>query len=416
MTKKEFDWEHGVTLDEHSRRKHRIIKSYLRKYLITRCQLPQLEKFRLAIVDGFSGGGRYEDGSPGSPVIVLDTLRETLREINISRNSRGMKNVEIECIVIFNDVNNTAIKQLKETTNPIIASINDEDSHLHIEVEHSCRDFNECYSYIKHKILNYRFHNVFFNLDQGGYKDVDHRIVGDIMQTWRSAEVMLTFMIQSFLAYLSLDPEKTHANLQDPELMQEIYQIRGGEKTLITKKEWLGKVEKFVFDHLKLCAPFVSPFSINNPDGWRYWLIHFANSYRARQVYNDVLHDNNSLQAHFGRSGLRMLAYDPRDEAHLYLFGHNSREVAKEELYEDIPKLILSHGDTLQVSQFYSAAYNETPAHSDDINEMIMANPDIEVITETGGRRRAANTIRPDDTLKIKEQKTFPLFIGRNQK
>ena len=80
---------------------------------------------------------------------------------------------------------------------------------------------------------------------------------------------------------------------------------------LLSGKEWLGAAGRIVFDRFRQCAPFVTPFAIHNPKGWRYRLIHLAASYRARQVYNDVLHDNSSQQAHFGRAGLRMLSYDP---------------------------------------------------------------------------------------------------------
>lgn len=79
---------------------------------------------------------------------------------------------------------------------------------------------------------------------------------------------------------------------------------------LMSHGEWLGTAEKIVFDAFCHCAPYVSPFSINNPGGWRYWLIHFANFYRAREVYYNILHKNASLQAHFGRSGLHMLSHD----------------------------------------------------------------------------------------------------------
>ena len=64
---------------------------------------------------------------------------------------------------------------------------------------------------------------------------------------------------------------------------------------MMTRNEWLGTAERTVFDAFRLCAPYVSPFSINNPDGWRYWLIHFANTYRARQVYNNILHGNAEM-------------------------------------------------------------------------------------------------------------------------
>ena len=116
-----------------------------------------------------------------------------------------------------------------------------------------------------------------------------------------------------------------------------------------------------------------------------YWLIHFANFYRARQVYNNILHQNSSAQAHFGRSGLNMLAYDPTHEAGtLYLFDQSGRESAKGQLLEDIPRLISESGDVIGVWGFYESIYNAILAHTDDVHTAII-NLDIEVITPAGG-------------------------------
>jgi hypothetical protein len=176
----------------------------------------------------------------------------------------------------------------------------------------------------------------------------------------------------------------------------------------MSRNSWLGAAEKLVFEAFKGGAPFVSPFSINNPDGWRYWLIHFANSYRARQVYNNVLHDNASSQAHFGRSGLNMLAYDPEHEnGSLYLFDVSGREAAKRQLLDDIPRLVTDLGDAVGVEAFYEEIYNATPAHADDVHTAIIENPDLEVITSMGGVRRKANTITVGDTIRMKMQKSF---------
>lgn len=88
MVKKEYNWQGGAQLGEHSKIKHRILKDYIREYLLTRCQRPVQERFRLAIVDGFSGGGRYDCGSVGSPLLFIETLRDTHRELSISRKIR----------------------------------------------------------------------------------------------------------------------------------------------------------------------------------------------------------------------------------------------------------------------------------------------------------------------------------------
>lgn len=122
----------------------------------------------------------------------------------------------------------------------------------------------------------------------------------------------------------------------------------------MNKGAWLGAAERLVFGAFQSCAQYVSPFSINNPNGWRYWLIHFANAYRARQEYNDILHRNSTAQAHFGRSGLHMLSYDPAHaSATLYLFDVSGRKEAQEQLSDDIPRLVMEFGDAISVGTLY---------------------------------------------------------------
>ena len=403
--KKEYDWEGGAVLEDHTKKKHRILREYFRQYLITRCQLPQQEKFRLAIVDGFSGAGLYKCGSFGSPLIFIETLINTTNEININRASNGMKPILIECLLICNDQEEQTIKHLKENITPMLVNAKESSEYLYIHTEYHNGNFETEYQLIKERLKQARCSNVLFNLDQCGYSHVTATILRDIISSWNKAEILLTFMIDSMLAYLS--PTKGTNNVPlEPEMKQRIDDLLS-DMGNSTKKKWLGGAEKIAFEHLKDCATYVSPFSINNPNGWRYWLMHFSNNYRARQVYNDILHKYGASQAHYGRAGLNMLAYDPKDDYQLYLFDTDSRKLTKEALYDDIPRFVSESGDTLMVSEFYATAYSETPAHSDDIHEMIIENPDLEVITEQGGKRRQANTISASDTLKLKSQRSL---------
>ncbi len=409
MTIKNFDWVNGATLDEHTKKKHKIVREYLRQYLITRCQLPQQEKFKLIVVDGFSGAGLYTCGSDGSPLIFTEVLKNTLEKINIRRAVEGLRKIQIECLLILNDSDKSAIELLRQNIAPLLGGIKENNPDIIVEVKYFSQKFNEVYPQIKALVKSLKCRNVLFNLDQYGYSEVDTEVINDIALSWNSAEIFFTLSIGTILTYISPDPNKNKVPLE-PKISKEVYRIlESGEP--IKKTNWLGEVEKIVFANLKECAPFVSPFSINNPDGWRYWLMHFANSYRARQVYNDILHANSLVQAHFGRSGLHMLSYDPQHEGTLYLFDENSRESAKAELYDDIPKLVAESGDAMVMEDFYRAAYSETPAHSDDMHETMIESPDITVITETGGERRKASTIKLTDTLKLKSQKSmFSMF------
>lgn len=410
MVQKSYDWVGGAALDEHSRRKHKILAEYFHRYLTVRCQLPQQTRFRLALVDGFAGGGRYRCGSPGSPLLFIEGLAKAHRALNVQRAANGFAKLEIECLFVFNDYSREAIETLKANVAPVLAALREQADGLHIRVEYQNETFENVYPIIKQAIVR-RNSNVIFNLDQCGHSHVEQATLRDIMRSFVSAEVFYTFVVDSLLAFLrKSDPEALAAQLVhvgiDPAELASFDQ-------LMTRTEWLGAAERLVFDAFGTCGTFVSPFSINNPAGWRYWLIHFASSYRARQVYNNVLHDNASMQAHFGRSGLNMLSYDPRHETgSLYLFDPNGRADAVGQLMSDIPRLISKAGDAMSVSDFYESIYNTTPAHSEDINKAIIGNPDIEVVTPAGGERRSATTIRVDDVLRLKRQSTFFPMLG----
>lgn len=403
MVKKNIDWEGGAELEDHTKKKHAILQKYFRQYLITRCQLPQQEKFRISIVDGFSGSGLYKCGSYGSPLIFVDVLINTTKEINSHRINQGMRPIQIECLLLLNDADKSAMAQLRENIVPLLVQAKDNTQKLHIQPEYLSDKFEVIYPQIKKRLISAKCSNVLFNLDQCGYSLVSTDIIRDIFCSWRSVEVLLTFMIKSLLTYLS--PVKGEEKVPlEPEVKEKIDALLADGDNLLGKRQWLGEAEKIAYSHLKDCATYVSPFSINNPNGWCYWLMHFANSYRARQVFNDILHQDETTQAHYGRSGLKMLSYDPIDEGQLYLFNGDSRESAKNDLYDDIPRFVAESGDILVMQDFYAAAYSETPAHSDDIHEMIIENPDLEVITESGGSRRQPNTIKASDTLKLKSQ------------
>ncbi|MCR6736149.1 MAG: three-Cys-motif partner protein TcmP [Afipia sp.] len=417
MSKKPYLWVTGAVLEEHSRRKHKVIAEYVARYLAVRCQLPQQSRFRLAIVDGFAGGGRYKCGSPGSPLIFINELRVATEQFNIKRQAEGMSPLDIECLLILNDFDKETVELLRTNAAPLIAGIKESVPKLHLRIEYRNQKFDELYPEVKQLLERGGYHNVLFNLDQCGTGSVEINTISDIVASFTSVEIFYTFGIQTLLTFLHQTDRAALARQLAPFGVSpdDLSQLDG----LMTKDAWLGAAERLVFESFRRCANYVSPFSIHNPDGWRYWLIHFANSVRARQEYNNILHQNSSAQAHFGRSGLHMLSYDPSEaDSMLYVFDEAGRAEAKKQLHDDIPRLITNYGDALLVGDFYASIYNATPAHMLDINSAIIENPDLEVITEQGGgERRKANTIRTSDILRLKQQRSFfPIFFDDQSK
>lgn len=411
MTKKSYDWEKGAELGEHSKRKLKILREYFFRYLTVKCGNPLQSSFRLAVVDGFSGAGRYKTGVSGSPLIFIEELQKAYQNINVRRAVQRLKPITFDCILFFNDVDASAIELLKINLAPVIIDIKEKNSGLNIKIRYSNCIFEQRYRYIKEEIKKLKVQNVIFNLDQYGYTHVTKEIIIDIMNCFKSVEILFTFMIGGFLQYASpSDIPKIQKNLDRIGIS---YEDLNAIRDIIDKKEWLGAAEKLIFDVFKECSTFFTPFSINHKDGYKYWLMHFANNYRARQEYNNVLHNNALHQAHFGRSGLNMLSYNSEDEGMLYLFDEEDRKVARGQLYDDIPNYINQNGGATQLREFYTKIFNNTPAHSDDIHKAIIENPDIEVITKAGGLRQKYNTIRADDYIRLKEQKSFFYFFTR---
>lgn len=409
MTTKDYDWPGGAVLLEHSKRKLEILRQYFARYLTVKCGLPKQSKFRLAIVDGFAGGGRYEGGTSGSPLVFIEELQRAADALNLQRAAQGASPLDIECLLILNDADRDARRILEENVQPLQAAIRDTSPRLKLEVVYFQQAFEEVYPEIKARIKSARISSVLFNLDPCGHSHVHRSTLVDILGSFKSIEIFYTLMIDTLLTFLNkgdtseLNKQLSHVDLSIEQL--------GRLDEVMSRKEWLGTAERIVFDAYQRCASFVSPFSINNPEGWRYWLLHFSGMYRARQVYNNILHDNGNQQAHFGRSGLEMLSYDPRDDNRLYLFEKDDRRRALDQLVDDIPRLVSQSGDAMTVLDFYAAIYNGTPAHSDDIHQALIDSPDLEIITPAGGERRSANTIGVDDVIKVKSQTSFfPTF------
>ena len=88
MAEKRYDWLDGATLEEHSRRKHKILREYF--ISLPRRSLPWPHN---AVPPGcrgmgFAGGGRYKCGTPGSPIIFVEAS-EGLHAVNLQRISAG---------------------------------------------------------------------------------------------------------------------------------------------------------------------------------------------------------------------------------------------------------------------------------------------------------------------------------------
>lgn len=408
MVLQHYDWENPPKLDDHSKCKHNIIRDYFSDYLKTRCQSFQQRKFKLAVVDGFSGGGIYYGGEQGSPIIFLDTINKTILEINKTREEGKKPPITIECHFVFNDSDRSAINLLEKTLTPFKEKI-DNQKYLKCSIEIINKDFKISYYEIKNSLKLKKIKNVLFLIDQYGYKDAPVFLIEDIITSFQKAEVFYNLSIQSFFTFLNKDAiaAKEKIDRLFPNYDNNIFKELKG-KDFLSKREHAYIMERLVFSGLSGYAAYVSPFAIENPDGWKYWFLHFSNNLRARHVYTSTLYKNSNNQLHLGQKGLYMLRYNPEDDLNPFLFRDDQRDQCLNALLHDIPEFLSKiPKQSLTLEEFYTLISNKTPAHNDDIEKAILISNDISITTKKGGERRSINNFKPSDKIYLKPQMKF---------
>lgn len=276
----------------------------------------------------------------------------------------------------------------------------------------SCDTFTTFYARVRQDLLSLRISNILVNLDQCGNILVPVPIIKDIMSSFRSGEVLLTFLIQPFLTYLPHHDDKRLRRIfqslgLDPDKAEELAWTQDG--VYLSYDERVGRAEMLVYSEFTERATYVSPFAIYNPVGWKYWSVHFSNISRAREVYNSVLHENSSHLAHFGRSGLQMWCSDLATDGALYLFDDRAREKSRILLTDDIPREVERMGGATDIRQFLEQSYRNSVAHREDLLESASGNPDLQIMTRNGNPRRSIKNIRFDDKLVLRPQRSFYL-------
>jgi len=409
---KVYKWAEGVPLEDHTAKKLSVLRSYFRSYLRVRCT-PINRKFKISIVDGFAGGGIYECGTSGSPLVFLEELAAFSDETKIWRKENNVPELEgIDCLFVVNETDPKAIA----TLNPLLdhwEALNKANGRkLNVSILRKQGPFINVYPEVRSLLLDYRFSNVLFNIDPCGYTQVNLPIIQDILASFKSAEVFFTFMIGSLFNYSSwMNPERTNRlMLKFCGTQEQFFRDESFRK----KAEWLGAVEKIVYHEFIRTARFASPFAVNQNGntGYNYWLMHFANSHRAREVYNDILYKNTGVQAHRGKSGLKMLGYTSSDSrVRTFDWGADLRSENLISLRDDLPRAISEFGDAVAIQTLKASIYNETTSHSDDIKSVLIDHTDIEVLTKSGGKRRSPGSISDDDIVRLNDQRQlFPIL------
>ena len=420
MATSHYDWEHGpAEIQQHTIAKHNILRSYLAAYFSTLVSSPNQDVLRLTLVDGFSGGGLYVHGDTkaltlGSPFIFLEATKEA--EFLINKDRR--KPVRLEVDYFFVEADHNAYAHLEDTLRDRGFG-----SRIGLDIQLRNKAFHEVAgeitAFIKKK--SPRNGRSIFALDQYGYKDVPTTLIRNIFAALPSAEVILTFGVDSLINYAS-DKAPTRKLLDRIGLGD----ITSGQSIDVLKqsdRQWRLAIQANLYRALvEQCgAKHFTPFFIRNNKGHGdYWLIHLSQHHRARDVMTEVHWNNSNHFIHYGGPGLemfQMVGYDPNRDSSFkgqselgFEFDDIARNASIDALVEQIPRHVYANEGGISFGELFATTCNGTPASGEIYRSAIKILLDhraLKVIAVDGGQRHSAQRIHDKDQIRPPNQQVL---------
>lgn len=414
-----YDWIWGhppPLLKRHSEVKHALLRNYLVEYFLTLVSMPHQDRIRLTIVDGFCGGGLYvnEAGQevPGSPLVILESIREAEALINTRQERRKPLHIDVELICI-DDCPHTLdyLRRLlcERNYGDAIAS-----ERIRL-VEGQFAD--HCSSAIQRAHDRSRISGrALFILDQYGYSAVPMHCLRDIFSRLKHAEVVLTFYIDALISYLN---EKNLA------AFEHTTGIRGGMTAaeiddLKKSPRWRVHLQSSLYQSLtgQCSAQFYTPFFVRPERGHGdFWLLHLSQHWKARDVMATTHWAHHNHFAHYGRAGFHMFStgyiskFDDEDKLQAgFDFSEVAALVSRDAMLEQIPAMLFEVSEGMTFEQFFLKLINTTPATRNMVESAILAlnqGGEIQVVDEGGEVSRARVRLKPDHVLRLPRQTSF---------
>lgn len=411
-----YDWTSGAPprLDEHSAAKHRVLRRYVENYIQILCQDPHRDRMRLIVVDGFCGGGVYQDEAgvlqPGSPLILREALQCGRARLHTRRTEMGMRRpFDFEARLYLNDIDPNAIAMLREQlrTEP--------DTGWAPNTQIRNLPFDQL---ARQLIAEYQGRRgsprILFVLDQYGLSDATLPVMRELFAAFPKAEIVLTFAIDTLVNFASENMleryEKMLAKMGFDEVVsaQRLTKLKAeddGAKHLIQTV-----ILREVFPQTG--AAFATPFFIIPKQSRRgYWLVHLANSLRANDEMKSLHWQERNHFMHFGAEGLNILAFDPlrlESSQTTFDFGDYARERTLSALNEDLLRRIHdSHAQGITVASLLQSVANETPATGAMIRQTLFEldrDRQLDVRSGTGRSRKSVERLQADDEVHPRRQ------------
>lgn len=397
-----FKWNKGPPqLDDHSEAKLIILSDYIQEYLSIVCQQRTIDKYNITLIDGFAGGGVYQDNKQGSPFTMMDAINKASVNINKGRG----KPISINPYYFFIEKDKNAFESLRNSMHNV--------DQTNIEVKQG--DFNhhidEVIAHIKNRNPRGGGGAIFF-LDQKGYSDVGMDVLKKIRQELPKAEVIINIGISWLVDFI--DDTKNFQSVISNMKLDKFIDLKDINKIKSEEVDSRYIIEAKLSTAIKkaACFPYFRPFFIEPENNHRgYWLLHLAPHYRAHNAMSEVIWRHGNSMRHYGGSGTRIfdLSYKGGHVDIPDLFGDTFNSNAKVQhfkgLSEDLPRIIWQ-SDSIHVEELIQKTCNQTAATKEMYLEslrQISEQQEIIIIGKSGGAKRGGKIGMSDIVLPNKQ-------------
>lgn len=416
----EFLWQPGdppPEIEEHSKAKLAVLRTYLRAYFDRLNVGLRREEFKLDLVDGFAGGGLFSDDGEivsGTPLIMLEEAAAAERRLNKDR----IKRLRFDCEFYFVDIKKPHTDYLRKTVSERGYRVDDEN----IAVVNTA--FEDAIDRILRRIRQRqpRAGRAIFLLDQTGFTHVELGLVARIFRELPAAEVILTFALGALVNHLTGKEEliKGIASLELPDSrVKELVALKGEDG-------WRALVQRSLLHHIcdKTGATYYTPFFVKPRKSRRaLWFLHLSRHPTARDVMIQQHWKNRNTFEHYGNGDIGMLGWDAlrSDAPPLFHFETLDTPRLRDQLLKSMPNELysLASEGPVSIDTIRHILANSTAARFSDLDAVVLElfrEREFDIVTHEGKlRSRALTQIKADDLIALPHTPLLPTLSRRRQ-
>lgn len=400
----EFRWhpdEPPPAVEEHSKAKLKVLRSYLHAYFNRLNVDLRREEFKLDLVDGFAGGGEFSDDGQivsGTPLIMLEEAAAAESRLNRGR----IKKLRFDCKFYFIDIQRPHTDYLEETLSERKYCVDGEN----IVVVNGA--FEDAIDRILHRIRQRqpKAGRAIFLLDQTGYTHVGIGLVARIFRYLPAAEVILTIAADALVNHLPKKEESIGAiaalNLPESRVRELVSQEGGDGRRALAQRT--------LIPHLRTesGATYDTPFFLR-PKGSRraLWFLHLSRHPVARDVMLQQHWNTHNTFLHYGQVDIGMLGWDALRSDTLPMFHFEALDIGRlhDQLMDSMLNELypLASERPISIDTIRHVLANKTAARFSDLDNVILKlvkEKELDILTSEGKERsRTLTQVKASDLI-----------------